>query len=115
MKTAIRKLKNAHDYVYERRKEPRFTPEDFAFAILYFEDTMAGGRITESVQKHAMILDWSESGCSLVVQHDEERSGFLSRGFRCTIRMNQGETYRAIVRWREVLNDRILNAGFEFL
>lgn len=123
-------LMNAKDYVREqsaafavgeRRREPRRVPERYQFNavssdVAHFE---ASGEIRDNDRRYAIVLDESDGGCSLVIQRPEDENGEPVKGYlkvhsRVVLQRGTDAPRIAVVRWRMVLSDKLVNAGFEY-
>ncbi|MCR9142153.1 MAG: hypothetical protein NXI24_07865 [bacterium] len=101
-----------------RRREPRMIPAEYQFAILspdlaYFEKN---GVLADRGLRYAIVLDLSESGCSLVFElgagHDP---AVPAMHVEYILKLDSRPTpVRVATRWRGRIDDRLINAGFEF-
>ncbi len=123
-------LMNAKDYVREqsgafavgeRRREPRRVPERYQFNAVSVDvaDFEEHGEIRESDRRYAIVLDESDGGCSLVVQRPEDENGEPVKGYlkvhsRVVLQRGTDAPRIAVVRWRMLLSDKLINAGFEY-
>lgn len=108
--------KDARTVVQERRQEARrlvtrATFVGFSFDLSYLE--IPGALFVP--QLNALIVDQSEQGCSLVFLKGNPLTANLIVGAHCLVQIEPDRTLKAAIRWVKELDNRLVNAGFEFV
>lgn len=108
--------KDARTLVQERRHESRklitrATFVGFSFDLSYLE--IPGALFVP--QLNALIVDQSEQGCSLVFLKGNPLTANLIVGAHCLVQIEPDRTLKAVIRWVKELDNRLVNAGFEFV
>lgn len=108
--------KDARTVVQERRREARrlvtrATFVGFSFDLSYLE--IPGALFVP--QLNALIVDQSEQGCSLVFLKGNPLTANLIVGAHCLVQIEPDRTLKAAIRWVKELDNRLVNAGFEFV
>lgn len=108
--------RNARSVVQDRRHESRklitrATFVGFSFDLSYLE--IPGALFVP--QLNALIVDQSEQGCSLVFLKGNPLTANLIVGAQCLVQIEPDRTLKAVIRWVKDLDNRLVNAGFEFV
>ena len=100
-----------------RRREPRMLPAEYQFAILSpdLELFRSTGELADRNRRYAIVLDISDGGCSLVLELSAGQDpGFPARNQTYALKLDGRPTTTGIVRWRGRIDEKLINAGFEF-
>lgn len=109
-------IRDARAVVRERRHESRrlvtrATFVGFSFDLSYLE--IPGALFVP--QLNALIVDQSEHGCCLVFLKGNPLTANLIVGAHCLVQIEPDRTLKAVIRWVKDLDNRLVNAGFEFV
>ncbi len=109
-------VRDARTLLQERRHESRrlitrATFVGFSFDLSYLE--IPGALFVP--QLNALIVDQSERGCSLVFLKGNPLTANLIVGAHCLVQIEPERTLKAVIRWVKELDNRLVNAGFEFV
>lgn len=108
-------MHDAHHIVKERRYEVRLLATQVTFAAVTFKREGFGKPgYTFSAQLSGLLVDSSAGGCSLVFMQANPLAAQVSKGAECVILIAPNEPRLATIRWVKILDQRLVNAGFEF-
>lgn len=92
-------------------------PAEYQFAILSpdLELFRKTGELADRNRRYAIVLDISEGGCSLVLEPGAGQDpAFPVLNQMYALKLDGRPATIGIVRWRGRIDDRLINAGFEF-
>lgn len=108
-------MHDAHHVVKERRYEVRMLATQVTFAAVSLKSEGFGKPgYTFVSQLSGLLIDSSAGGCSLVFMQANPLSANIQKGGSCVLQIGQGEPRLSAIRWVKVLDQRLINAGFQF-
>lgn len=108
-------MHDARHMVKERRYEVRLLATQVTFAAVTFKREGFGkAEYTFAAQLSGLLVDSSAGGCSLVFMQANPLAAQVAKGAECVILIAPNEPRLATIRWVKVLDQRLVNAGFEF-
>ncbi len=103
----------------DNRSHIRFNPDSFDIAIIgTSEDDFKGydeSTYNFTGTRVALISDESYSGCSLIVIYKGVLEHYLNPGETYILKVGKLNPMKAEVKWKKVLNDHVIQAGFEYV
>ncbi len=108
-------MHDARQMVKERRFEVRLLATQVTFAAVSFKREGFGkSNYAFAAQLSGLLVDSSAGGCSLVFMQANPMAAQVVKGAECVILIAPNEPRLATVRWVKILDQRLVNAGFEF-
>jgi|GEM_PF-6441266 len=108
-------MHDAREMVKERRYEVRLMATQVTFAAVSFKHEGFGKPgFAFAAQLSGLLVDSSAGGCSLVFMQANPLAAQVVQGAECVILIAPNEPRLATIRWVKILDQRLVNAGFEF-